>query len=178
MSEVSEFTHADKADVWDVIAAKNDEISRLRKEAAIMEISVEAMAEMKAIVDAGGHSLIPVKDVVYGALEEIKALSSKEKKMDLKALPDSVDVEYHFKNSVHVFTSLSSAGLVHIDNKDREEAFNRIGPVLSDHFSAFGGNPVHYSPSLTYTDFCALLDGDGCVPLKPLAFTLEEAMAA
>lgn len=98
--------------------------------------------------------------------------------MDLKALPDSVDVEYHFKNSVHVFTSLSSAGLVHIDNKDREEAFNRIGPVLSDHFSAFCGYPVHYSPSLTYTAFCGLLDGDDCGTLKPLAFMLEEKVAA
>ena len=48
------------------------EVHRLRREARIAGVSVEAMAEMKAVVD--GHSQQTARDVVYGALAEIRKL--------------------------------------------------------------------------------------------------------
>lgn len=99
--------------------------------------------------------------------------------MENKVLPEAVDVEYHLTNAVHVFTSTGPAGLVHIDSKDQEEAYNRIAPVLSDHFSAYYGQKVAYSPSITYKEFCQMLDG--CTNsnlISALAFTLDTQIAA
>ena len=48
-----------------------DEIDRLNEHLNIATISMEAMAEIKAIVD--GDSKQSVRDVVYGAIDEIAA---------------------------------------------------------------------------------------------------------
>lgn len=93
------------------------------------------------------------------------------------ALPDVVEVEYHFKNSVHIFTSLNSAGLVHIDSSDREVAYGKIGPVLSRHFSAFCGHTVTYAQITDYKGFCDVLDGRVESSVHNLAFRLEGAAA-
>lgn len=95
--------------------------------------------------------------------------------MGREALPEIVEVEYHFRNSVHTFTSVNAAGLVHIDSTDREEAYNKIGPVLSRHFSASCGSPVRYSPNTDYAGFCDVVAGRDVAPMHNLAFRLETA---
>lgn len=50
--------------------------ARLAKENRILDLSAQAMAEIKATID--GSSDQPVKDIVYGCLEEIKILANHE----------------------------------------------------------------------------------------------------
>lgn len=88
-------------------------------------------------------------------------------------LPEVIDVEYHLKHTMHVFTSANSAGLVHIDSTDREDAYNRIGPVLSRHFSAALGRQVRYVPTTNYSGFVEALAGRGTHNVPHLAFCLE-----
>ncbi len=94
--------------------------------------------------------------------------------MECEALPDVVEVEYHFKNAMHIFTSFNSAGLVHIDSDSREDAYNKIGPILSRHFSAAYGKPVRYIPTTDYAGFEGVLSGRSSEGTQNLAFTLDE----
>ena len=93
--------------------------------------------------------------------------------MGREALPAIVEVEYHFKNSVHTFTSVNAAGLVHIDSSDRETAYNKIGVVLSRHFSAYCGVLVRYAPNTDYAGFCDVVAGLDVAPKHNLAFQLD-----
>lgn len=100
-----------------------------------------------------------------------------EKKMNRKVLPEVVEIEYHYKNSVHIFTCQNDAGLVHIDSDNREEAYERIGPVLSQHFTAYCGQSVRYSPSTDYRGFCDVVAGRALTTVPNIAFKLENITA-
>lgn len=97
--------------------------------------------------------------------------------LDYAKVPEIVEVDYHFVHAMHVFTSVTTGGLVHVDSQDREEAFNLIAPVLSRHVSMAAKRPVRYVPSTDYKGFVAFLSGESTPECYNLAFELEKESA-
>lgn len=74
---VSECDCASKANVFsEGVILSGDEWESLRKDARLLDILVEALAEVKATSD--GHGDQPIADIVSGCLAEIEAISSPE----------------------------------------------------------------------------------------------------